>query len=281
MTERRVAANGIDFTVLEAGRGPLALCLHGFPDSPHSFRPLLAALAAASFHAVAPFMRGYAPTSAAPDGEYGLGALAADANALHEALGGDERAVLIGRDWGAEATYAAALTAPARWRRLVTLAIPPLTLDERLFADREQRERFAYQSLLESPDAPRLVAADDFALVDRLWRAWSPGLDALEYADHAKRCLREPAHLAAALAYYRAPDPGPLRLTPRRPTLYLHGRTTAASTCVSSAMRRRTSRPAPGSTCSPAPATSSTSSSPRTSMPACSSGWATPRARRR
>jgi pimeloyl-ACP methyl ester carboxylesterase len=68
MTERRIAANGIDFTVLEAGRGPLALCLHGFPDSPHSFELLLADLAAAGFHAVAPFMRGYAPTSVAPTG---------------------------------------------------------------------------------------------------------------------------------------------------------------------------------------------------------------------
>lgn len=223
MAERRVVANGIDFTVLEAGSGPLALCLHGFPDSPRSFRPLLADLAAAGLHAVAPFMRGYAPTSVAPGGEYGLGALAADANALHTALGGDERAVLIGSDWGAEAAYVAGLTAPARWRRLVTLAIPPLAMDDRLFDDPGQRERFAYMSMLESPDASRLVAADDFAFVDRLWRDWSPGFDARRDAEHAKRCLCPPGHLAAAIAYYRAPDPGPLRLTPPQPTLYLHG----------------------------------------------------------
>ena len=68
VTERRVAANGIDFTILEAGAGPLALCLHGFPDSPHSFEPLLVGLAGAGFHAVAPFMRGYAPSGVAPDG---------------------------------------------------------------------------------------------------------------------------------------------------------------------------------------------------------------------
>ena len=29
----RVAANGITFEYLEAGEGPLALCMHGFPDS--------------------------------------------------------------------------------------------------------------------------------------------------------------------------------------------------------------------------------------------------------
>ena len=79
LTERRVVANGIDFAILEAGTGPLVLCLHGFPDSPHSFRYLLADLAAAGMKAVAPFMRGYAPTSLAPAGDYDLGALATDA----------------------------------------------------------------------------------------------------------------------------------------------------------------------------------------------------------
>ena len=59
---RELSANGVEFTVLEAGSGPLALCLHGFPDSAYTWRHLLPALAEAGFHAVAPFMRGYAPT---------------------------------------------------------------------------------------------------------------------------------------------------------------------------------------------------------------------------
>ena len=224
MTERRVAANGIDFAILEAGSGPLALCLHGFPDSPHSFRHLVANLAAAGWHAVAPFMRGYAPTSVARDGDYSLGALAADANELHQALGGDERSVLIGSDWGAEAAYAAASTAPELWRRVVTLAIPPLALDDRLYADEQQRERFAYMKVLEAPDAQQVVAADDFAFVERLWREWSPGYDGRRDVADAKRCLRDPQHLAAAIAYYLAEDPGAeLRRAPPQPTLYLHG----------------------------------------------------------
>ena len=224
LSERRVVANGIEFATLEAGSGPLALCLHGFPDSPDSFRYLLGDLAAAGLHAVAPFMRGYAPTSVARDGDYSLGALAADANGLHEALGGDERSVLIGSDWGAEAAYAAASTVPERWRRLVTLAVPPLALDDRLFADDEQRERFAYMFLLKTPDAQRIVAADDFAFVDRLWREWSPGHNGAREAAKAKRCLRDPEHLAAAIAYYLAENPGAaLRRAPPQPTLYLHG----------------------------------------------------------
>ena len=83
-----VRANGLEFGVLEAGSGPLALCLHGFPDTAHTWRHLLPALAGAGFHAVAPFMRGYAPTAVPADGAYQVGALVADAVALHEVLGG-------------------------------------------------------------------------------------------------------------------------------------------------------------------------------------------------
>ncbi|GAA3956400.1 hypothetical protein GCM10023085_43700 [Actinomadura viridis] len=94
---RTITANGLEFGYLSAGPadGPLALCLHGFPDSAYSWRHLLPELAAAGYHAVAPFMRGYAPTAVPADGAYQSGALAADANALHEALGGAADAVLI------------------------------------------------------------------------------------------------------------------------------------------------------------------------------------------
>jgi pimeloyl-ACP methyl ester carboxylesterase len=63
-----IKANGLSFAYLEDGPadGPLALCLHGFPDSAHTFRHLLPALGSAGFHAVAPFMRGYTTTGAPP-----------------------------------------------------------------------------------------------------------------------------------------------------------------------------------------------------------------------
>ena len=60
--QAQVEANGLTFTYLATGRGPLALCLHGFPDCADGWRPLMASLADAGFHAVAPYMRGYAPT---------------------------------------------------------------------------------------------------------------------------------------------------------------------------------------------------------------------------
>ncbi len=221
-----VRANGLQFGVLEAGSGPLALCLHGFPDAAYTWRHLLPALAGAGFHAVAPFMRGYAPTAVPADGAYHLGALVADAVALHEVLGGDGDAVLIGHDWGAEAAYGAAAFAPDRWRRLVTLAVPPAALDEVLFSDYEQLKRSFYLFMFRDPAglAETAVARDDLAFLDKLWRDWSPGFQPGEHLARVKDCLRQPANLAAALGYYRAAvdQEAAARQAPQ-PTLYLHG----------------------------------------------------------
>ncbi len=236
LSSRQVSANDVEFTVLEAGSGPLALCLHGFPDSAHTWRHLLPPLVDAGFHAVAPFMRGFAPTAVPDDGCFSLGALIADVNALHDALEGDEQAVLIGTDWGAEAAYGAAAFAPERWRRLVTMAIPPLSMDAQLFTDFEQLRRFFYMFLFTQPFAEELVAADDMAFIERLWADWSPGHDADEDVAFAKDCIREPDHLTAAIGYYRAAlgapavscakfaaEQGAQAQVPPQPTLYLHG----------------------------------------------------------
>src|SRR3954470_14676880 len=110
----RIEANGMTFAALAWGPedGPLALCLHGYPDTARTWRHLGPHLAQRGRRVVAPYMRGYAPTGLAPDGRYQLGALARDAEALHRALGGDDRAVLIGHDWGAATAYAVAAHTP-------------------------------------------------------------------------------------------------------------------------------------------------------------------------
>src|SRR5215469_1126412 len=169
---RTQRAKDLEFGLLEGGSGPLALCLHGFPDCAHTWRHLLPALAEAGFHAVAPFLRGYAPTQVPADGDYRLSTLAADANALHEVLGGASDAVLIGNDWGAETAYLAAEAAPDSWRRLVTIGVPPAGMDAVLFADVEQLKRFWYIFMFRDPDdfALDVVGRNDLAFVDRLWQ---------------------------------------------------------------------------------------------------------------
>jgi len=152
-------------------------------------------------------MRGYAPTAVPRDGNYSVGALVADAGALHEVMGGDEQAVLIGSDWGAETVYGAAAFASGRWRpagrargaavRAGLRAVPRLP---------------AAQAVLLPVLLPRsgcagqaVVAADGMALVDQLWRDWSPGYDAAGHLAEVKDRLRDPVNLNAAIGYYRAP----------------------------------------------------------------------------
>jgi pimeloyl-ACP methyl ester carboxylesterase len=234
---RQIRTRTLEFGIFEQGTGPLALCLHGFPDSAYTWRHLLPELARAGFHAVAPFMRGYAPTSLAADGRYSVGSLVADCVALHDALGGDDQAVVIGHDWGAEAAYGAAVFAPERFRKLVTLAIPPPRLHARLFTDYGQLRRFWYQFFFQTRFAPAVVGAGEMAFLDRLWRDWSPGYDATDDLIEVKQSMRDPHHLAAAIQYYRAaaetspPSPddpyaaeqAAASSTPPQPTLYLHG----------------------------------------------------------
>ena len=100
ITQHQIEANGLTFATLAAGDPdvPLALCLHGFPDSAWTWRHLLPSLAAAGYRAVAPWLRGYAPTTVPADGHYQAGMLGLDACALHQALGGGDDAVLIGHD---------------------------------------------------------------------------------------------------------------------------------------------------------------------------------------
>jgi pimeloyl-ACP methyl ester carboxylesterase len=238
MEQGVVRANGVDFTYLVEGPadGPLALCLHGFPDTAHTWRYLIPRLADAGFRAVAPFMRGYAPSTVPSDTAYDTGTLAVDACELHDALGGDGQAVLIGHDWGAFAAYGAAASEPDRWRRLVTLAVPPLAAMGNAFLQYDQLRRSWYIFFFQTPLAEPAVSQDDLAFIARLWADWSPGYDGHHDVAWVKDALRDPANLAAAIGYYRTAFAGPpadaraaaaqaagVSVAPQ-PTLCLHGR---------------------------------------------------------
>ena len=237
ISEGTTTANDVRFAYLEEGDGPLALCLHGFPDSAWTWRHLLPALADSGFRAVAPFLRGYAPTEVPADGRYQTGVLGLDACALHDALGGDGDAVIIGHDWGAMATYVAANHEPDRWRRVVTMAVPPAGAVAGSFFSYAQLHRSWYMFFFQHPLSDMAVPMDDLAFIDGLWADWSPGYDASEDLPRVKDCLRDEANLQAALGYYRATlsgvgvDPaldevqGKGALPTAQPTLYLHGRT--------------------------------------------------------
>ena len=236
LKQTTVEANGLAFACLEAGDGPLALFLHGFPDTAWTWRDLLPAAADAGFRAVAPFMRGYHPTGPAPDGRYQTGVLSQDACALHDALGGDQPGVIVGHDWGAAATYGAAAMEPDRWGRVVGMAVPPVLDAETAFSNYRQIRRSSYMFIFLSPMAEFMVPAGDWAFIEGLWADWSPGHDGGDDIARVKAALTPDGCLSAALGYYRHTlqpeliDPAldewqaATALPPPQPTLYLHGR---------------------------------------------------------
>jgi pimeloyl-ACP methyl ester carboxylesterase len=182
-------------------------------------------------------MRGYAPTTIPASGVYQTAALARDANALHEALGGDEHAVIIGHDWGAPSVCGAALDEPQRWSKVVSMAVPPgAALGAAFLGNLAQIQRSWYMFFFQHGLADYVVGANDLAFIDMLWSQWSPGYAAATDLAHVKDALRKPEHLQAALGYYRATlgsgkrDDALAELqqrmgseVPTQPLLYLHG----------------------------------------------------------
>lgn len=215
---------------------PLAVCAHGFPDSPQTWRHLIPRLTAAGYRVAAPFLRGYAPSGIPADGCVQTGASASDLVALHEHLGGDERAVLVGHDWGAPIVYGAASLAPERWSRVVALSVPPgSALGAAFLTNPDQLKRSWYMFFFQHPLADMVVPANDLAFIDMIWNDWSPGYDASVDLPHVKATMRDPAHLAATIGYYRATLGGiglrddlaaaqaATQAIPAQPMLYLHG----------------------------------------------------------
>jgi pimeloyl-ACP methyl ester carboxylesterase len=197
------------FPALAAGPedGPLVLLLHGFPDLPTSYRPVIARLAAAGLRAVAPRARGYHP--APMEGPFDLDHLAGDVFALADALSPARLLTLVGHDWGAVVGYAALAAGPERFSSAILLSVPhPVAFLEGLARSPDQLRCSWYMGYFQPPGlAERQLRRSDFALIDRLWRDWSPGLSWNEHhrpEDRAalKACLAR--SLPAPLDYYRA-----------------------------------------------------------------------------
>ena len=124
ITHRVVETNGLRMHVAEAGRGPLVILCHGFPESWYSWRHQLVALAQAGYHAVAPDQRGYGQTTAPePIEQYTLLHLVGDIVGLLDALG-EPTAVIAGHDWGAPVAWHTALLRPDRFRAVIGLSVP-------------------------------------------------------------------------------------------------------------------------------------------------------------
>ncbi|MFF4729133.1 alpha/beta fold hydrolase [Streptomyces mirabilis] len=115
---RQVKANGVELNVALAGEGPAVLLLHGFPHTWQLWTHVLDGLAG-RYRVIAPDLRGCGASARTADG-YDAGTLAADAEALLDALG-ETSAAVVGIDAGTPPAFLLAMRRPDLVRRLVVM----------------------------------------------------------------------------------------------------------------------------------------------------------------
>ncbi|KAB8183075.1 alpha/beta fold hydrolase [Microbispora catharanthi] len=123
---KQVKAGLLDVGYAEAGpaRGPVVICLHGWPYDIHSFVDVAPLLAAQGYRVIVPYLRGHGTTrflSAETSRNAQQSAIALDIVALMDALKID-RAVLAGFDWGSRTADIIAALWPRRCKALVSVS---------------------------------------------------------------------------------------------------------------------------------------------------------------
>lgn len=113
MQSRFVVVGGYRLHLLEAGRGPAVLLLHGFAGSAEDWRPTAEALARMGYRALAVDALGFGRSAKPADAPYSLELMADLCAGLLDALG-VVRAALVAHSMGGKYALATALLHPGR-----------------------------------------------------------------------------------------------------------------------------------------------------------------------
>lgn len=149
------------------GDGPLAIMVHGFPESWYSWRHQLGPLAEAGFTACAIDVRGYGGSDKPePVEAYAMERIIGDLVGLKKALQPDQPAILIGHDWGAPIVWTTALTHPEHFRAVAGLSVPFAGVPSRPFTEVfhehfTSRGKFFYQEYFQQPGIAEAEAEKD------------------------------------------------------------------------------------------------------------------------
>jgi len=171
----QITVNGLNFRIAVAGdSGPLMLLAHGWPESWYNWRHQLQFFSQRGYRVVAPDMRGYGSTDA-PDAveAYDIKTLAADMVGILDTLG-EERAIMVGHDWGSIVAWNTVLMYPDRFSGLIAMSVPysgrpeqsPLVSWREAFAD-----NFYYILYHNEPEGVAEAEYDNnpYGLISRLY----------------------------------------------------------------------------------------------------------------
>ena len=210
ITTHRVAANGFEFAVDEAGSGDrLALCLHGFPESRFSWRYQLPLLAQMGYRAWAPDLRGYGETEPKPRevSAYLIDRLMEDVAALIDASGA-KTVTLIGHDWGAALAWTFAANRVRPLERLVIMNVPhPAVMSAQMRGNWAQLKKSWYMFFFQLPGLPELGAtANDARAIRNAFH--SMAVDKSNFTpdvlDRYARDAQRPGAIRGMINWYRA-----------------------------------------------------------------------------
>ncbi|MET8834901.1 alpha/beta hydrolase [Micromonospora sp. NPDC004540] len=206
-TEQRTRVGDVTINHVRGGSGPTLVLLHGYPQCWRMWRHLLPVLAE-SFEVVAPDLRGFGDSDAPTDG-YDKKTVAADLHGLLTGLGLVEDIRLVGHDLGTMVAYAYAAAHPDRVSRLALTEAP--IPDESIYAIPALTAagpavwNFGFFNLTNGlPE--QLVTGREPLWVDRFTDSIMVNKGSIgpeETAEYARH-LRDPAHLWASFAYFRA-----------------------------------------------------------------------------
>ena len=209
-TRKNLTVNRRTYPVIEAGKGPLVVCLHGFPDNYESFQHQIEPFVAAGYRIVCPMLPGFAagtePTSGANTPLYAADRIIALIECLL-AESGEKTCHLVGHDWGALTSYIIAHQRPDLLASLATLSIPYNVNLQRVILRCPSYALGAswYVSFFQLKGlADWWVKRKNMKFIDMLYRTWCPTWD--NYDDRlasTKETLQVPGVLKSCLSYYR------------------------------------------------------------------------------
>jgi pimeloyl-ACP methyl ester carboxylesterase len=204
-----VSVDGRPYPVIEAGEGPLVVCLHGFPDNYETWQHQIEPFVAAGYRIVCPMMPGFAPgtepTSGSNTPVYAVSKIIAVIECLLSASS-EKKCHLVGHDWGALISYMVAHERPDLLASLATLSIPyNLNLQRVLVRCPSYALNSWYVTFFQLKwFADWWVMRNDLKFIDLLYRTWCPTWD--NYDDRlasTKETLKAPGVLKSCLSYYR------------------------------------------------------------------------------
>jgi pimeloyl-ACP methyl ester carboxylesterase len=205
-----VELDAIRLHYVEAGDGPLVVCVHGFPSCSASFHFQVDALA--RDHRVVAIDALGANRSSKPEdlSAYRVERLVDQLDRFVLAVGGTDPYSLIGHDWGAAMAWAYAQALPDRLSGLIAIAAPPYNqLIELLRTSEEQRTRSTYMWSMRSGSHHRFMTGNGGR---DLWEyAYAPlrGLPHVgpDLDEQFRDALAVPGAIDAGINWYRANIP--------------------------------------------------------------------------